>query len=85
MLDGLLSQKLPDVGLVVANAAGRVVAVHGLALFIDQELLVVPVDVASADWRVVQSRGVGERVPRSWTTALEFLSIFSIFSIISIF
>lgn len=71
LLTGLQLQEPLNVGLIVADAAGRVVAVHGLALFIYQKLLVVPTDVAVADGRVVKPGTIEERVARLRAASLE--------------
>lgn len=78
LLTGLQLQEPLNVGLIVADAAGRVVAVHGLALFIYQKLLVVPTDVAVADGRVVKPGTIEERVARLRAASLHHVHVMQI-------
>jgi len=70
-MGALFFQKSLQVGLVVADTARRVIAVHGLTSLVDQELLVVPADVAVAHRSVIQVGAVEEDVTCRWTASLE--------------
>ena len=78
-MDALFFQKSLQVGLVVADTARRVIAVHGLTSLVDQELLVVPADVAVAHRSVIQVGAVEEDVTCRWTASLQHSSSFLIF------